>query len=86
MNISFAVIKAALVAEDMEGLIASGAPDDEYDAEAEKIAASIAKLKSSQRSEAAMHPSLGWFGRSLLAFHRTISSNVLPHSSAWRSN
>lgn len=41
MTISLARIKDILRTEDVEGLIELGAPDDEYDSEAEAVAAAL---------------------------------------------
>lgn len=48
MYYSSSAINAILIQEDMEGLIASGAPRDEYASEAAQIAEAINRLAASQ--------------------------------------
>ena len=48
MTITIKQIEAALYAEDIEGLIAQGAPADEYDAEAEAISLKLADLHADE--------------------------------------
>ena len=52
MTISIAIIAAALREEDVEGLIASGAPSDEYSLEAEKIASALTALDGNRLNAA----------------------------------
>ncbi len=51
MDISPANIQFALQAEDIEGLLALGAPNDEYSQEAQDIAAALAVLSGDQLTE-----------------------------------
>lgn len=51
MTITQQQIEDALRAEDIEGLLALGAPADEYNAEARDIAHAINKLQPSQLTE-----------------------------------
>lgn len=51
MGITTAYINALLVAEDIEGFIAFGAPKDEYSHEAAMIADAIKKLDRTQFTE-----------------------------------
>ncbi len=46
----FREIKAALDHEDIEGLLASGCPTDEYDSEASLIQSEIAKMQTLGRN------------------------------------
>jgi len=50
MTITLANIADALRTEDIEGFIASGAPSDEYNSEAEKIASALTSLQNNQLS------------------------------------
>lgn len=89
MTISLATIEAALRAEDIESLIEAGAPDDEYNSEAKKIAAALSSLAGNQLTEANIVAviALAWakaFNRSsqeiemrMDAFHR-IARRLLP--------
>jgi hypothetical protein len=52
--IPVSAIEAALNAEDAEGLLAFGAPADEYDAEAAMIAETLASIPTSDRTEDAI--------------------------------
>lgn len=52
MKIAINDIADILRTEDIEGLIAIGAPADEYDSEAEKIAQAIEKLSASELTQA----------------------------------
>jgi hypothetical protein len=52
MQTSFEDIEALLRAEDIEGLIASGAPEDEYDSEAKQIASAVASLNANEFTQA----------------------------------
>jgi UDP-N-acetylmuramoylalanine-D-glutamate ligase len=52
MTISFAHIDSILQTEDVEGLIALGAPADEYSCEAKDINAALVKLSDDQLTEA----------------------------------
>lgn len=54
MPITLINIEDALRTEDIEGLIASGAPSDEYNSEAEKIAAALASLQNNQLTESSI--------------------------------
>lgn len=47
-------IAAILVREDVEGLIALGAPNDEYQREAEIIAQALSKMSKEQANEASV--------------------------------
>jgi len=51
MSILRTSIEEMLRAEDIESLIESGAPDDEYDSEAEEIARALNALKSNRFTE-----------------------------------
>ena len=52
MNFSASTVATALREEDIEGLIASGAPADEYATEAKQIASALTALKSNQLNAA----------------------------------
>jgi hypothetical protein len=52
MTLSLADIATALRAEDIEGLIKLGAPNDEYDSEATEIGNALASLQKDQLTEA----------------------------------
>jgi hypothetical protein len=51
MNIILDNLKRALVSEDIEGIISSGAPLDEYSSEAEKIFSEVSLLSAGQINE-----------------------------------
>ena len=50
--LSLAEVKAALIAEDVEGFINLGAPNNEYDREAEAITSALSALSKEQFTEA----------------------------------
>ena len=52
MKISSTHVKAALIAEDVEGFINLGAPNNEYDREAEAITSALSSLSKEQFTEA----------------------------------
>jgi hypothetical protein len=51
MRITLAEVEAVLRNEDIEGLVESGAPRDEYDSEAREIAGALASLSSGEFTE-----------------------------------
>jgi hypothetical protein len=54
MDIDYAAISKLFRRADIDGLIASGAPDDEYEPEVDRIAAAIEDLPRDQASVAAI--------------------------------
>lgn len=54
MAITLASISEALRTEDVEGLIASGAPSDEYDSEARNILSVLTSLENNQLTESSI--------------------------------
>jgi hypothetical protein len=54
MSITLEKFKAAFREEDIEGLIELGAPDDEYDSEAEQTLAAVRRLSEHERTKAAI--------------------------------
>ncbi|MEJ0062398.1 MAG: hypothetical protein WDO70_04155 [Alphaproteobacteria bacterium] len=52
MTISLSNVESALFAEDIEGLLALGAPDDEYFPEAKDITAALTTLSKDRLTEA----------------------------------
>jgi hypothetical protein len=51
MRVSRSDVEAALKEEDIEGLVESGAPSDEYNSEARKIADALASLDPGEFTE-----------------------------------
>ena len=52
MSITLEKTKTAFKEEDIEGLIELGAPDDEYDSEAEQTLAAVRRLSDDERTKA----------------------------------